>query len=77
MGKVANAIDNKLRTEFAPVRLAVEDESSRHHGHSGYRLMAHGARHCARRGRSGPKAPEIALNVCGWSHNRNVFLTRC
>ena len=37
MGKVANAIDNKLRTEFAPVRLAVEDESSRHHGHSGYR----------------------------------------
>ncbi|HZX82926.1 MAG TPA: BolA family protein [Reyranella sp.] len=37
MGKVANAIDNKLRAEFAPVRLAVEDESSRHHGHSGYR----------------------------------------
>jgi BolA protein len=37
MGKVANAIDNKLRTEFAPVRLAIEDESSRHHGHSGYR----------------------------------------
>ena len=37
MGKVANAIDNKLRAEFAPVRLAIEDESSRHHGHSGYR----------------------------------------
>ena len=37
MGKVANAIDNKLRTEFAPVRLAIEDESSRHHGHAGYR----------------------------------------
>ena len=35
MGKVANAIDNKLRAEFAPVRLAIEDESSRHHGHSG------------------------------------------
>ena len=37
MGKVANAIDNKLRTEFAPVRLAIEDESSQHHGHSGHR----------------------------------------
>jgi len=37
MGKVANAIDNKLRAEFAPVRLAIEDESSLHHGHSGYR----------------------------------------
>ncbi len=37
MGKVAMAIDNKLRSEFAPVRLAVEDESSRHHGHAGWR----------------------------------------
>ena len=37
MGKVANTIDNKLRTEFAPVRLAIEDESSRHHGHAGWR----------------------------------------
>ena len=27
IGKVAMAIDNKLRSEFAPVRLAVEDES--------------------------------------------------
>src|SRR3954467_8788600 len=37
MGAVANAIDNKLRTRFAPTRLSIEDESSRHHGHSGYR----------------------------------------
>lgn len=37
MGKVAMAIDNKLRTEFAPTRLVIEDESSRHRGHSGYR----------------------------------------
>jgi BolA protein len=37
MGKVAMAIDNKLRTEFAPTRLVIEDESSRHRGHAGYR----------------------------------------
>jgi BolA protein len=37
MGAVATAIDNKLRAEFAPVRLSVEDESSKHHGHSGWR----------------------------------------
>src|SRR5258708_38661327 len=37
MGKVAIAIDNKLRSRFAPARLAVEDESSRHHGHAGWR----------------------------------------
>ena len=37
MGAVANAIDNKLRTRFAPTRLAVEDESARHRGHAGYR----------------------------------------
>src|SRR5260370_33997480 len=37
MGKVAMAIDNKLRTELAPARLAIEDESSRHHGHAGWR----------------------------------------
>ena len=37
MGKVAMAIDNKLRSEFAPIRLAIEDESSRHQGHSGAR----------------------------------------
>ncbi len=37
MGKVATAIDNKLRQRFAPVRLAVEDDSQRHLGHAGYR----------------------------------------
>ena len=37
MGKVATAIDDKLRATFAPVRLAIEDESSRHHGHAGWR----------------------------------------
>jgi BolA protein len=37
MGKVAMAIDNKLRNEFAPTRLVIEDESSRHLGHGGYR----------------------------------------
>jgi len=37
MGAVANAIDNKLRTRFAPMRLSIEDESLRHRGHSGYR----------------------------------------
>ncbi|MBS0522751.1 MAG: BolA family transcriptional regulator [Proteobacteria bacterium] len=37
MGAVANAIDNKLRTRFAPARLSIEDESSRHLGHAGYR----------------------------------------
>lgn len=37
MGKVAMAIDNKLRATFAPARLAIEDESSKHHGHAGWR----------------------------------------
>jgi len=37
MGKVSIAIDNKLRSEFAPLRLAIEDESSRHQGHAGWR----------------------------------------
>lgn len=37
MGAVANAIDNKLRERFAPARLSIEDESSRHRGHAGYR----------------------------------------
>ena len=37
MGKVATAIDSKLRATFAPVRLAIEDESSKHHGHAGWR----------------------------------------
>jgi BolA family transcriptional regulator, general stress-responsive regulator len=37
MGVVAMAIDSKLRAQFAPTRLTVEDESSRHHGHAGWR----------------------------------------
>ena len=37
MGKVATAIDSKLRAAFEPVRLAIEDESSKHHGHAGWR----------------------------------------
>jgi BolA protein len=37
MGAVASAIDNKLRTRFAPTRLHIEDESSRHRGHAGHR----------------------------------------
>jgi len=37
MGVIAMAIDNKLRMRFAPLRLSIEDESSRHRGHSGYR----------------------------------------
>ena len=37
MGNVAMAIDSKLRERFAPVRLAIEDESAKHHGHAGWR----------------------------------------
>ncbi|MCX7365087.1 MAG: BolA family transcriptional regulator [Alphaproteobacteria bacterium] len=37
MGAVAAAIDNKLRARFAPARLSIEDESSKHHGHAGWR----------------------------------------
>ncbi len=37
MGKVATAIDSKLRAAFEPLRLAIEDESSKHHGHAGWR----------------------------------------
>ena len=37
MSKVASAIDGKLRTAFAPTRLVIEDESSKHHGHAGWR----------------------------------------
>ena len=37
MGTVATAIDNKLRAAFAPTRLEIADESSRHHGHAGWR----------------------------------------
>ena len=37
MGAVAKSIDNKLRARFTPARLSIEDESSRHRGHAGYR----------------------------------------
>jgi BolA family transcriptional regulator, general stress-responsive regulator len=37
MGDVAKMIDSKLRARFTPQRLAIEDESSRHHGHAGWR----------------------------------------
>ena len=37
MGTVASAIDNKLRTRFAPSRLTIEDESSKHRCHAGHR----------------------------------------
>lgn len=37
MGKVATAIDSKLRTAFSPTRLVLEDESSKHRGHAGWR----------------------------------------
>ena len=37
MGAVSTAIDNKLRAHFAPTRLSIEDESSKHHGHAGWR----------------------------------------
>ncbi len=37
MGKIETSIDSKLRTTFAPVRLVIEDESSKHHGHAGWR----------------------------------------
>jgi BolA protein len=37
MGAVANAIDNKLRTRFAPLRLSIDDDSERHRGHAGHR----------------------------------------
>lgn len=37
MGAVATAIDSKLRARFAPSRLSIEDESSKHHGHAGWR----------------------------------------
>jgi BolA protein len=37
MGDVANAIDDKLRARFAPSRLSIADESSKHRGHAGHR----------------------------------------
>lgn len=37
MGKVAMAIDSKLRRRFAPQRLSVTDDSQSHRGHAGWR----------------------------------------
>ena len=37
MGAVATAIDKKLRQRFAPLRLGIEDESSKHRGPAGHR----------------------------------------
>jgi BolA protein len=35
MGAVAETIRGKLAAAFSPVRLTVEDDSARHHGHAG------------------------------------------
>ncbi len=37
MGKVADAIRDKLDRELSPTLLAIEDDSARHSGHSGAR----------------------------------------
>ena len=37
MGAILDAIQHKLATAFQPSRLEVEDDSARHHGHSGSR----------------------------------------
>jgi BolA protein len=35
MGAVIEAIRTKLSAAFSPVRLEIEDDSARHHGHAG------------------------------------------
>jgi len=35
--RVASAIEDKLTAAFQPVRLAITDESHKHHGHAGSR----------------------------------------
>ena len=35
MGAVTEAIREKLAAAFSPIRLDVEDDSARHHGHAG------------------------------------------
>ena len=35
MGAVTEAIRTKLTAAFSPLRLEVEDDSARHHGHAG------------------------------------------
>ncbi len=37
MGAIFDAIHNKLTAAFSPVRLEIEDDSSRHAGHAGAR----------------------------------------
>jgi BolA protein len=37
MGAVAQSIHDKLTAAFSPTRLEVQDDSGRHHGHSGSR----------------------------------------
>ena len=37
MGAIFDAIHDKLTAAFAPIRLEVEDDSARHHGHAGAR----------------------------------------
>ncbi|THD83367.1 MAG: BolA family transcriptional regulator [Phenylobacterium sp.] len=37
MGAILDAIHDKLTAAFQPVRLEVEDDSARHHGHAGAR----------------------------------------
>lgn len=37
MGRVAETIRTKLEARFAPARIELEDESSRHAGHAGAR----------------------------------------
>jgi len=35
MGVVADLLQKKLSAAFSPIRLDVEDDSARHHGHAG------------------------------------------
>ena len=35
MGAIFDAIHDKLTAKFAPIRLEIEDDSARHHGHAG------------------------------------------
>jgi BolA protein len=37
MGAIADGIRDKLTDAFQPIRLEVEDDSARHHGHAGAR----------------------------------------
>ena len=37
MGAIFDAIHDKLTDAFSPIRLEIEDDSARHHGHAGAR----------------------------------------